>query len=855
MSLDAGSAQGSLKIDTSDWTAGFTAAIQAARTAATQIPSSLASIKKEVDALGGELDNNTKIAKFFGDTLGGLKGQQDLLKGSIISLIKQGVEPESAALQTLKKQYDDTTKEIVKVEQQTGSFQERIGALIATVGTSAAFNKLIGSVTETVTAFANAEKVADRLRVALSMKGLEDSYDRIRAFSSQMQQITGTSNEVFDQIAAELIASGKSVETVEKIMTASAGFAAATGKDMQSIYLNLSKTLGGLTGELGESMPALKGFTQEELKNGAAVDYMIKTYSGFIGKVGGTDIALNSTKQLMGDLSELIGSSFQPTVMLVTQAASAFVKVILAAPAPLKALFGIIATAGIASLGALVARTVVMTAAKWGLFGATMAVNSAMAVGNPLLWVGIAAVGAAVIATTALVVAKVNEAKAVKGAADVQETWTAQSISASAALEKQKKMLADYGATLDDVSDKELESTRVALFGYEQRATGSMREMYAARRALVEKEQGERAAAIAAEKRRETADRAAKAYADEMAAISSAIEAAKSEEQKLEEQITHLAGLKTANAEDEKKRLEAIAALEDKLAATRDAQAALVIKNAEEKKKADEEAAAAAEAEIEKNKTYWEKLTDSAREYFDVVTSTGKVSFEAFTSNLMSAQNAFASSSQKLTEQMARNETAALENQYKRDITALDKKLAAQEITQEEYDAALALLDEQKASRGNEIAKKQFEAKQRAGLSGIAMDAASSIMGWWKAAADMGPLGIAFGGVMTAFTVATAATQAALVAGEQFVPAYERGGMAAGVSRINESGGEIVNLPDGTMVIPNDISNQIARATGNTNTFNLSFFDGALIEKDVDLNALANKVSAKIASKLKGKVA
>ena len=37
-----------------------------------------------------------------------------------------------------------------------------------------------------------------------------------------------------------------------------------------------------------------------------------------------------------------------------------------------------------------------------------------------------------------------------------------------------------------------------------------------------------------------------------------------------------------------------------------------------------------------------------------------------------------------------------------------------------------------------------------------------------------------------------------------------------GLTRVNEKGGEIVNLPSGTQIIPNDISMQIAKSIGES---------------------------------------
>lgn len=82
------------------------------------------------------------------------------------------------------------------------------------------------------------------------------------------------------------------------------------------------------------------------------------------------------------------------------------------------------------------------------------------------------------------------------------------------------------------------------------------------------------------------------------------------------------------------------------------------------------------------------------------------------------------------------------------------------------------------------------------------------------------------------------------------VPAYAVGGTASGLARINEAGGEIVNLPDGTMVIPNDISRTIAEAAGTTQTISVSFA-WAHIDQGVNLDMLAEKVSRKIAAKVR----
>ena len=49
---------------------------------------------------------------------------------------------------------------------------------------------------------------------------------------------------------------------------------------LDSAMRNLNKTYGGLAGELGETVPELRGLTAEQMKNGAAVKILGERYKG-----------------------------------------------------------------------------------------------------------------------------------------------------------------------------------------------------------------------------------------------------------------------------------------------------------------------------------------------------------------------------------------------------------------------------------------------------------------------------------------------------------------------------------------------------------------------------------------------
>ncbi|GAG76918.1 unnamed protein product, partial [marine sediment metagenome] len=205
-----------------------------------------------------------------------------------------------------------------------------------------------------------------------------------------------------------------------------------------------------------------------------------------------------------------------------------------------------------------------------------------------------------------------------------------------------------------------------------------------------------------------------------------------------------------------------------------------------------------------------------------------------------------------ISSQYYANQSAELELGYQSDLSALDLKLQNEVITQEEYDAAKEKLDEEFKEKKNALGKKVFEAEKRNKILGVFSDAASAIMGWWAAASKLGPFaGPIFAWGMTALTTALSGIQIGLIAKQQFVPAMAEGGTTSGLTRVNERGGEILNLPGGTVVIPNDISREIAKAGGSSEpVINISFA-GAKISNDMDLDYVTDVVIKKLGREMR----
>jgi len=201
-----------------------------------------------------------------------------------------------------------------------------------------------------------------------------------------------------------------------------------------------------------------------------------------------------------------------------------------------------------------------------------------------------------------------------------------------------------------------------------------------------------------------------------------------------------------------------------------------------------------------------------------------------------------------LTSQAFTNEEAEQQLSFDTQLAALEENFANGIISQAEFEEQKKALDEQALIDKNALAERQFETEKGLSIASVWVNAATSIAGWWAQAPALGPIaGPIFAGVMTGASLGMAGVQTGLIASQQFVPAKQEGGMASGTTRINEVGGEIVTLPDGSQVIPNDISQQIAGSVGTAGDTIVNI--NAVINDDIDIERMAERISRLISKR------
>lgn len=152
-------------------------------------------------------------------------------------------------------------------------------------------------------------------------QALGSSTKGLLAQASALQQTSRFGDEAIIQQQAFLASIGLTEEQIKDIIPVTLDLASATGMSLESAVKNTAKTLSGMTGELGESVGALKDLTAEQLKAGEGIEVMREMFKGMAETE--VDTLTGSIDQMMnalGDTAEAIGKVIAPTVIVLAKA-------------------------------------------------------------------------------------------------------------------------------------------------------------------------------------------------------------------------------------------------------------------------------------------------------------------------------------------------------------------------------------------------------------------------------------------------------------------------------------------------------------------------------------------------------
>lgn len=206
----------------------------------------------------------------------------------------------------------EAEKEIRKLERKVNDFGKKMkeaGTKMSTYLTAP-----IVAAGAVAVRSANQQLQAEQ-RLLTALNGRKDVQERLMQQAAELQSRSIYGDEAVIEQQAFLAALGLTETQINATINAAAQLSAALGMEFSSAVRNLSKTYSGLAGELGESIPALRNLTAEEMAAGAAIAYVNDNYKGFAETAAKTGTGpLLQLKNTLGDLAEQFGTILVPVI-------------------------------------------------------------------------------------------------------------------------------------------------------------------------------------------------------------------------------------------------------------------------------------------------------------------------------------------------------------------------------------------------------------------------------------------------------------------------------------------------------------------------------------------------------------
>ena len=261
----------------------------------------------------GEIRFNTKV-----DESGLDKGLKSV-KGKVDNLGK-----DTKGLNALKTAFNETGGAAAGFTSKLGGVASSGGVAAAAITAAVmAAKKYIETLKEANEAY----KVQEKAEKALSKAAENNPYlngegvERLKDFAGEIQKVSNYGDEATIDIMAQLAATGRSEAEIMKIMAAAADYAAAKHIDLRTAAETLNSTYSGMAGTMGRQIAEIKDLTDEQLKNGDAIDLIAKKYKGFAADAvdSGTQ-----AKNAFGDFMESVGKMANPMFEGLNQRAKSF---------------------------------------------------------------------------------------------------------------------------------------------------------------------------------------------------------------------------------------------------------------------------------------------------------------------------------------------------------------------------------------------------------------------------------------------------------------------------------------------------------------------------------------------------
>ena len=136
------------------------------------------------------------------------------------------------------------------------------------------------------------------------------SADALKEFASEMQKVSNYGDEELIPMMANLVSLGRTEAETMQIMSVAMDMSAGMGISLDTAITQLNATLNGNIGRLGQQNAELKNLSEEELKQGKAIEILGEKFKGFSSATADTSKQL---KNIKGDFKEALGQFTLPS--------------------------------------------------------------------------------------------------------------------------------------------------------------------------------------------------------------------------------------------------------------------------------------------------------------------------------------------------------------------------------------------------------------------------------------------------------------------------------------------------------------------------------------------------------------
>ena len=188
-----------------------------------------------------------------------------------------------------------------------------VGGLTKSFNTVIKFAKDVGKAINECTEAYKAQVIAERaLDTAIQNNPFISgaSSKALKQFASDMQKVSNYGDEQLIPMMTNLVSLGRTEAETMQIMSVAMDMSAGMGISLDSAITQLNATLNGSIGRLGQQNAELKGLTEEELKQGKAIEILGEKFKGLSSATADTSKQLQNIK---GDFKEALGQFTLPS--------------------------------------------------------------------------------------------------------------------------------------------------------------------------------------------------------------------------------------------------------------------------------------------------------------------------------------------------------------------------------------------------------------------------------------------------------------------------------------------------------------------------------------------------------------